>query len=382
MQTIQLGSGITILACLGVAACGSAGSKSTANPVFGQGGSPSDNGGSGNTGSNGTAGIGYVPPSTGGAPASVVDGGRPPRCDDAGNCTCINIAEFGQTGAFGAIQGQDSSTAFQQWLNTKSNAHVDVYATRTTLTSDLLANYDVVILQSLSNNPSSTQQSDYWTYSSDEIAAVSDWVQNKGGSIIALTGYFSDNSFEIGPTNQLIGFSGLTFNPDDIVEQADCPPNPAQPANGQQTCYCWGNSIPITLWNTASPIAQNITEVGAFRGRSITIAPTANATVVATFNETSGTYAGKTYDIGVSVQAGKGRVFAWGDEWITYNSQWDGTSLSEPASAYSNSYDPCYNQSPTQVFQIPQLWYNTLRWCAPLVDCKLTIDNPFIVTVN
>jgi hypothetical protein len=362
-----------------MAACGSAGAKSTGSSTSGQGGSPVINGGAGSYAGNGTAGNAYVV-STGGAPTTVVDGGRPPRCDDAGHCTCINIAEFGKTGSFGAIQGQDSSTAFQQWLNSKSNAHVDVYADRTTITSDLLANYDVIILQSLSQITAYTQQSDYWVYSADEIAAVSDWVQNKGGSIIALTGYFSGNSYEVASTNQLIGFSGLTFNPDEIVEQSDCPANPA--SNNQQTCYCWGNSIPISSWNTASPIAQNVKEVGAFLGRSINVDPAVNATVVATFNETSGPYAGKNYDIAVSVQVGKGRVFAFGDEWITYNSQWDGTSLSEPASAYANQYDPCYNQSPTQVFQIPQFWYNTLKWCAPLVDCKLTIDNPYIVMVN
>ena len=391
MAISRLGNGFTILAFLGFSAC-SAAPVSTGVTNHGAGGS-GNNGGAG-SGANGAS---YNPGTGGATITSVIDGGRPPRCDDAGNCTCINIAEFGKTGTFGASQNNDGSTAFQDWLNnySRQTANVDLYAggttasDRPTITSDLLSNYDVIVLQSLSANPSSTQQSDYWVFTQPEIDAVTDWVTNKGGAIIALTGYFSDNSYEINPTNQLIGFQntnysdqGLTFDPDDIVEAADCPDNPA--SNNQQTCYCWGNSIPITDWNTSNPIAAGpdpsggtaIKAVGAFRGRSITTGANANASVVAMFNETSGNYAGKTYNIGVSAQVGNGRVFAWGDEWITYDSQWDGTNLSEPPSAYSNPYDPCYNQSPTQVFQIPQFWYNALVWSDPLVSClKLTVPN-------
>jgi hypothetical protein len=390
MSNVQLGILASITACFGVAAC-SAAPVSTGTLASGAASSTNGGAGGGNGGSG--AGSNYVIPSTGGTTPTVIDGGRLPRCDaDTGKCTCINIAEFGKTGTFGASQNKDGSTAFQDWLNNSSSAHVDVYAggtvasDRTTITSDLLANYDVIILQSLSANPSSTQQSDYWVFTQPEIDAVTDWVTNKGGAIIALTGYFSDNSYETNPTNQLISFNGqgLTIDSDDLVQQADCPPNPASPANGQQTCYCWGNSIPITDWNASNPIAAGpnpsggsaIKAVGAFRGRSISIGANADASVVATFNETNGPYAGKTYDIAVSAQVGKGRVFAFGDEWITYNSQWNGDNPSVPAASYENSYDPCYNQQPFNVFQIPQFWYNALVWCAPLVACQLTISLP------
>jgi hypothetical protein len=185
-----------------MAACGNAAPTSTG--VASAGGGSHVNGGGGSLANGGTGGANFVVLETGGA-QTVVDGGRPPRCDDAGNCTCINIAEFGKTGEFGAVQGKDGSTAFQQWLNTKSNAHVDVYQDRTTITADLLANYDVIILQVLGDKSSYTQPTDLWSYGPDEVSAVQEWVQNKGGSIIALTGYFSDNSYEINPTNQLIG---------------------------------------------------------------------------------------------------------------------------------------------------------------------------------
>jgi uncharacterized membrane protein len=310
---------------------------------------------------------------TGGA-QTVVDGGRPPRCDDQGNCTCINIAEFGKTGDFGAVQGQDGSTAFQEWLNTKSNAHVDVFATRTTLTPELLANYDVIILQALGEKTSYTQPGDYWTYSAEEVTAVQDWVQNKGGSIVTLTGYFNGNAYEIAPTNQLIAFSGLSYEGIGIIDSPDCPPNPSESAHGQPTCYCWGGSIPISQWNATSPISKNISSVGGFLGRPIKVATGANADIVATFASS-----GTTYNVAVAVQSGKGRVFAFADEWVTYNSQWDGTNVSQTEQQYNDPYNPCYNQQPQNVFQIPQFWYNTLKWCAPLVDCQLKIDNPQII---
>ncbi len=77
-------------------------------------------------------------PGTGGAPITpVVDGGRPPRCDDAGNCVCMNIAEIGTAGQFGSNPGQDGDVAFQSWMNdpANSNAHVDLFKTKPTLKS-------------------------------------------------------------------------------------------------------------------------------------------------------------------------------------------------------------------------------------------------------
>jgi hypothetical protein len=342
---------------LGLAACAAAPASTGSN--HGVGGSGSNGG----DGSNG--GSGYVPPGTGGAQGMDPDSGM--VCDNTGKCTCINIAEFGKTGTFGAVQGQDGTTAFQQWLNSKSTAKVDVYDTRTTITPDLLAKYQVMILQDLTNVVAYSQQSDYWTYSADEVAAVSDWVQNKGGSIISLTGYFSDNSYEINPTNQLLAFSGISYNGDDIMGAADCP---IDPVKNQQLCWCWGGSVPITAWNTSEQMTQEIREIGAFRGRSIN-APS-GASVFATFN-------GKNVAVGMKV--GAGRVFAFADEWVTYNSQWNDSSLSQPASNYEDPNNPCYGRKPSQEYQIPQFWFNSISWCQPVVAKCFTINEPTVTPV-
>src|ERR1039457_3462249 len=84
-------------------------------------------------------------------------------------------------------------------------------------------------------------------------------------------------------------------------------------------------TLPITAWNTAHPIARLVTAVGAYRGRSIN--GPSSASVVATFN-------GKS--VGVAAQVGQGRVFVFADEWVTYNGQWDDTSLSQPAANYGD----------------------------------------------
>src|SRR5580704_9195137 len=56
--------------------------------------------------------------------AGAPDDGKAPRaqrCDDAGRCTCFNIASIGQPGHTGFQSGMDSTTAFTDWLNTQSS---------------------------------------------------------------------------------------------------------------------------------------------------------------------------------------------------------------------------------------------------------------------
>src|SRR5258708_1687943 len=71
------------------------------------------------------------------------DAGHAPMCDDAGNCSCVNIASIGKPGHYGATG--DNTTVFTDWLNSKSSAVVDLYATHPTLTQNFLSKYDVLI---------------------------------------------------------------------------------------------------------------------------------------------------------------------------------------------------------------------------------------------
>ena len=357
MIRTQLENVSVLVTCLGMAAC-SAAPVSSGVIRSGQGGSGS-NGGAGNVGGSdfvvGSGGNGLI----------AVDGGRPQRCDAAGdNCVCMNIAEIGTAGQFGSNPGQDGDVAFQSWMNdpNNSNAHVDLYKTKPTLDATFLANYDILVLQSLSDNSASGV---YWTFSQAELDAVAQWV-NDGGAIISLMGY-SGNTSEINPTNQLLKFSNISYNSDDIIIDNDCTMlrrDANGVPNGQPMCYC-DTAIGITDWNT-DPAIKDIANhdpsvssmvVGAYHGRSINVP--SGAVVAATFK----TAAGPTYYVAVGESVGKGHVFAYCDEWITYTSQWNGTGDSH------SSEDWCQGYLPQQIFQTAQFWFNMIKWSLPDAAC-------------
>jgi hypothetical protein len=267
------------------------------------------------------------------------------KCDSTGHCTCITVASIGKPAHYGG-----STDAFQSWLNTKSSATVDLITTHTApLTKDLLDQYQVIILQALEDG----EQGPFWQFTAAEVAAVSEWVQN-GGGLITLTGYGSDPG-EVNPTNQLLQFTGISYNKDNVL--ITCP---------NSLCYCWSDSIPLAGWQAASPISANITQVGAKSGRSINAG---DATVVSTDG---------TYVYGAAKAVGKGKVFVFTDEWVTYTSQWLGVARTV------NQYDPCYDPVTMQMktadkyFQVPQFWYNAIKWVSSST-CDFVIEDPGIV---
>ncbi len=117
--------------------------------------------------------------------------------------------------------------------------------------------------------------------------------------------------------------------------------------------------MPLGGWEAASPISASITQVGAFHGRSIN---SGGADSVCTDG---------TLQYAVSKSVGKGKVFVYCDEWVTYTSQWLG------ASTTTNPSDPCYNMSASQVFQVPQFWYNVIKWVSSNASC-FDINDPTI----
>lgn len=267
-------------------------------------------------------------------------------CDDAG-CSCVRIASIGKPGHFG-IAGDDT-TAFTDWLNSKSNAAVDMYTDQPALTAAFLSSYDVIILQWLTDSNSGP----YWTFSSDEISALQSWVEG-GGGLITLSGYDS-NSQEVVPLNQLLSFTDISYNTDSVL--STCP--------ASLDCYCWGNSVPLSGW-AAEPIGANVTQVGAFDGRSIN----AGSATVDCSDPSGPIYA-------VHESVGQGRIFSYTDEWITYSSQWLGTAPANNNSMYTDPNNPCFDKSAAEVFQVPQFWFNALSWVSGK-SC-FTISDPGIV---
>jgi hypothetical protein len=67
--------------------------------------------------------------------------------------------------------------------------------------------------------------------------------------------------------------------------------------------------------------------------------------------------------------AGQGRVLAFGDEWITYTSQWTGAGNPKAS-------DPsCQGNLPQDKYQMAQFWYNMIRWVQPNSACFTIVDS-------
>jgi len=278
------------------------------------------------------------------------------QCDEAGNCTLckpVRILSIGQPAKYGANSGNaDNTDAFQAFMNgnTKGTATMDMLTTFQHFTDKDLAKYDVIILQALYSNP--YDPNGLWPYDDADAAVLHDWVNDKGGAFIAMSGYFSGTAVEIQPLNKLLGPFGITYDGDDTYSSNDCP-------NPPSLCYCAYGSIPFDNWTTEVPeITKNLKKVGVFLGRSIKCSG-ADCQVVARNNVDK---SAKSDIVGVAKVVGSGRVFAWGDEWVTYTSQWGLTpdpQYDDPIKA-----SQCVGYTPMTSYTVPQFWYNVFRWVA------------------
>ena len=275
------------------------------------------------------------------------------QCDDAGNCTLcqpVRILSLGQPASksYGA-SGGDNTNAFQDFMNSnsKGTATMKMQTTFMHIPALDLGQYDVVILQALYDNPYDPNV--LWKFDDTDAATLRDWVRNKGGAIIAMSGYYNDNAVEIQPLNQLLNgsdnWSGITYNPDNSFNDSSC-------AN-----YCSYCSVPFDGWTTTyadfDQITRNLKKVGIYFGRSINC--TGSDCQVFAKDSTFG-------NVGVAKAIGKGRLVAWGDEWVTYTSQWGLTP--DPQYDDTTKYAQCVGHTPMTSYTVPQFWYNVFRWVA------------------
>jgi hypothetical protein len=365
-----------LCACLAAAAAQACSSPTIESS--GEGGSRPGQGGAGGGGGGGStdpvvidvdASVSTEPDTRSAEPLPDLTGYQ---CDDAGNCTkCdpVRIVSIGQPATYGS-GSSDSTKAFEAFMNgnTKGTATMKMQTTKPSITADFLGQYDVVILQALYLTP--YDQNQVWSFSSAEASALHDWVSNQGGALIAMAGYFSDMPVELGPLNQLMAPFGITYNSDDIFGQDYCTDN---------LCYCSYGSIPFDAWiNTpdCSAITVNhdgstLGKVGIFRGRSLKCSGD-GCNVIAKDPKTGNA-------IGIGKPVGQGRLFAWGDEWVTYTSQWG-------LDATSNQYDDavkfaqCVGHTPHTSYVVPQFWYNVFRWVAN-TSCFTIVVPPTAGTV-
>ena len=274
---------------------------------------------------------------------------------------CVTIASIGAHGVTGSNTGDNGDTqSFIDWLNTQSNASVDTFTTKPTITAGFLAKYDVLVFQWLADVPCTGGQcaaSSYWQFSTDEVSALQAWVNN-GGGIVTMSGYESSSN-EINPINSLLSFTELQYGPDDVL--GNCA---LFDGGSDSLCYCNQGAVPLGPPWAQTAIGADITTVGAFHGRP----------VLTRGDDTVIDVEDAKYIYGAHQTVGKGHVFVYTDEWVTYSSQWltvggDGG----PGVQYGNTYDPCYQRSSGQIFQVPQFWFNAITYAASAQNCVFTI---------
>ena len=211
-----------------------------------------------------------------------------------------------------------------------------------------------MVLQALEDS----EYTGFWRYGADEVSALADWVR-AGNGLVVLTGY-GGNPDEVDPDNQLLAFAGISYGKGDTF--ASCPDN---------FCYFTDSSVPFSAWSPGAFLGAHMTApnggtgaVGVFHGRPMTCIetpPDGACQVVATDPQAG--------PVGVAKQVGKGRVFAWSDEWVTYTSQWGGLN--------THGAD-CNGHTASELYDVPQFWYNVLHWLLPDASC-FTILDPIVI---
>jgi len=114
-------------------------------------------------------------------------------------------------------------------------------------------------------------------------------------------------------------------------------------------------------------VGNNVKDIGVLDGRSIMSKDSTKVMV----DETDGTTIYAAHET-----IGMGHVFLYGDEWLTYTGEWTGMTANCNSPPYDSGYDPCYMNSPAEVFQIPQFWYNAITYAASSVTCFKIMPPP------
>ena len=309
------------------ASSGSAGAASSAGTgaASGTGGGASD----------GSSGGGFINPeagpSTGGTDGGEIDGSPSEEvCDGVDNdlngiiddvdvagdgvCDCLNIATIGAIGPW-----SNGGNIFRDWLNTRSSTPA-VELGDQELTDEVLEPFQVIVVlyASTMELTGGTQTlSAHHEFSTAEVEAMSRWVENNGG-LMTTIGYTADEASEVENVNRLLGPFGLGYST----------------TNLSLTGF-------ITDWST-HPVTDSVLNIFTDNG----VEPTSGGITLA--QDSDGRIALKVDEIG------SGKVAVWGDEWITYDSEWEDVEEQ----------------------QVERLWLNMLKWLTPEVECQVPLPPP------
>jgi hypothetical protein len=228
-----------------------------------------------------------------------------------GVCDCLNIATIGAIGPW-----SNGGNVFKTWLSMRSPTGAVELANQV-LTDELLSKFQVIVVLHVGNvkiDGNGRSVDAHHEFTADETAALARWVR-AGGGLMSTIGYGDENS-EVVNANRLLsplgmGYSTTKKETDGFVEQWEMHPisenvKKIRTANGVEPEGPMGMTL---ARDGASRVALQVT------------------------------------------QAQDGRVAVWGDEWITYDSEWDDKADQ----------------------QVDRLWLNLLKWLSPPKVCQVML---------
>jgi hypothetical protein len=305
-----------------VGAAGVLGSGSNGSGATGTGASSSGGSATGANGSGGSSGlmIDLGGDAQGGASSPEIcdgiDNDHNGIIDDVdvghdGVCDCLNIATVGHIGPW-----SNGGNIFASWLDARSPLGA-VPLEDKQLTADELKKFEIVVVLHVATIPVSNNGATapaHHAFSDAEVKVFEDWVRG-GGGVMTTTGYTLDEPTEVVNVNKLLsnlgmGYSTKNFGLNDFVKTWD-----------------------------KHPVTDGITNIYTNNG----IDPDGMAGTTVAHGGT---------DVALQVaQLDKGRAVVWGDEWITYDSEW----------------------ADVRGQQVEHFWLNILKWLTPSDRCQVPI---------
>jgi hypothetical protein len=250
--------------------------------------------------------------------------------------------------------------------------------TKPSIDSTWLSGYDILVVANVNG----------WSFSQAEKDAVAAW-SGQGGGILAISG-FTSTATEAADSSALLQFAGMGFSGTtmgDWTAPAEGQSAPVYHGGGSvdmRNCLRWtennqaGNTTPIHFdgqTGALEALTFSLQYVGAYIGWSV-LAP-AGATVIASDPVSK-------KDMAVAYEYdGKGRLFAFGDEWVIFANQWE--AKGQPTNLQKDNYNPCYIaatdsfHSVETIYQTKQFWYNAINWVAPPNESNFVVVDDDVV---